>query len=210
MKHTNLLLACVLLSSASASAKPQAPSAKASKSSPKGPQMMWGQPVRGLQLGACSVFPSPFQMDTTTPFAIVVRNVGKKPMKVTYSRFAKLWLAPIVERQDKKPLSDEQRSALQTPTYSRPAPDEETLILQPWRRQPVSFVQLKMGPFNDDWAPALWWPGKYKLTYAVSFNIVTQSDYKIARQPITVKAKPLDVELLPEAPKPTPEPQPQQ
>jgi len=217
MKNTNLLLACALLSSAVASAKPQATGAKASKASPEGPQIMWGQPVRGLQLGAMAALSGPSRMDSTVLFPIMVRNVGKKPVTVAYSRFAKLWHPPIVERADKKPLSGEQKAAVQNfanvSAFRLSGPSwKEQLILQPWISQHVAFGEWTMEPVegssaSGQWAWDLWAPGKYNFTYSMTFESSEQSGARVPRWTTKLKAKPVTVEFIADEPTSAPKPQ---
>jgi hypothetical protein len=131
----------------------------------------WGKDVNGLQLGITLDFLNrPYHIGEVAAFTITVRNVGKRPVKLTY--YKPDWsIKPNIVDQKGKQLSLEQQGLLIGPAYNIPV-YPVTAVVAPKKSLEVARAWLTIGsPAKDERNPALdVAPGKYQVSYDYGFS----------------------------------------
>jgi hypothetical protein len=131
----------------------------------------WGKEVNGLQLGISLDFLNrPYRIGEVAAFTFTVRNVGKRPIKLTY--YKPDWsISPSVVDEKGKQLSLQQQALLFGPAYNIPV-YSVTTIVAPKKTLEVARAWLTVGPpAKDEQNPVLdVVPGKYQVSYSYGFS----------------------------------------
>jgi len=130
----------------------------------------WGKEVNGLQLGVSLDFLNrPYHIGEVAAFTLTIRNLSKKPIKLTY--YQPDWSrSPTVVDIEGKPLSIQQQALLLGPAYNMPV-YPVTMVVAPQKTLEVAGARLTIGsPTKDERNPVLDVAvGKYQLSYTYEF-----------------------------------------
>ena len=153
-------------------------------------QIVWGETANGLQMGLrFDVANHVYRRGETAQFDLIVRNVGKTPVKFDY--YSPPFPVPVVTDESGKLLE----SALKSPPPRSFPVGLATLALAPGAQTVIARTELRIG---SPIVPTLFWaldapPGKYRVGFDVQLDAPFGSKGK--RAPIVLKSGFTSIEI---------------
>ena len=160
------LVGCALVG---ATPVPPQEQARAGRAAPAGPgRIVWGEAVNGLRAGVAfrEGRRDTYRVGETVPLMVILRNVDKAPIALTYSSARLRFVRPDVVD------ADGNRPSLRMPPWVRYVVTTEKKVLAPGEEMTFGQVDLKLvseipARVEDALVYVVASPGQYTIRYAV-------------------------------------------